>query len=95
VGRLLREAFLQQSAFSDDAYCPLPKQIVMLRSILAYYDALCDLIQRGRPFAECIQQGHPLRRDLFRMKEMAEDALTRTLPDLLARIDDWRRQDFR
>ena len=94
VGRLLREAFLQQSAFSDDAYCPLPKQIAMLRAILAYYDALCDLIQQGRPFAECIQQGHPLRRDLFRMKEMAEDALTRTVPDLLARIEDWRRQNF-
>ena len=36
TGRLLREDFLQQSAFDEhDAYCDPPKQLAMLRAIRA------------------------------------------------------------
>jgi len=49
-GRLLREDFLQQSAFDDvDAYCALGKQYTMLRVIHAAHEAMEDVIPRGVP----------------------------------------------
>jgi V/A-type H+/Na+-transporting ATPase subunit A len=49
-GRLLREDFLQQSAFDDvDAYCALTKQYTMLRVIHAAHEAMGDVVARGVP----------------------------------------------
>ena len=49
-GRLLREDFLQQSAFDDvDAYCALSKQYTMLRVINAAHEAMGDVVARGIP----------------------------------------------
>jgi len=40
VTRMIREDFLQQSAYSDtDSFCPLDKQFWMLSTIIAYYEA--------------------------------------------------------
>ena len=48
TGRLLREDFLQQSAFDEqDAYCSLPKQLAMLRTIRRAHDAFNAAIARG------------------------------------------------
>ena len=48
TGRLLREDFLQQSAFDDrDAYCALPKQLAMLRVIRRAHEALGAALERG------------------------------------------------
>jgi V/A-type H+-transporting ATPase subunit A len=47
-GRLLREDFLQQSAFDEiDAYCTLRKQHTMLRVIRAAHEAMEAVIGRG------------------------------------------------
>ena len=47
-GQLLREDFLQQSAFDDvDAYCALGKQYTMLRVIRAAHEAMDEAIGRG------------------------------------------------
>jgi V/A-type H+-transporting ATPase subunit A len=48
TGRLLREDFLQQSAFDDvDAYCALGKQYAMLRVIRAADEAMQEAVGRG------------------------------------------------
>jgi V/A-type H+-transporting ATPase subunit A len=48
TGRLLREDFLQQSAFDEqDAYCDPPKQIAMLRAIRAADSAMRAAVDRG------------------------------------------------
>lgn len=48
TGRLLREDFLQQSAFDEqDAYCDPPKQIAMLRAIRAADAAMTAAVGRG------------------------------------------------
>jgi V/A-type H+-transporting ATPase subunit A len=48
TGRLLREDFLQQSAFDEqDAYCDPPKQIAMLRAIRAADAAMRAAVDRG------------------------------------------------
>jgi V/A-type H+-transporting ATPase subunit A len=50
TGRLLREDFLQQSAFDDqDAYCDPPKQLAMLRAIRAADSAMLAAVDRGVP----------------------------------------------
>jgi V/A-type H+-transporting ATPase subunit A len=48
TGRLLREDFLQQSAFDEqDAYCDPPKQLAMLRAIRATDAAMTSAVARG------------------------------------------------
>jgi V/A-type H+/Na+-transporting ATPase subunit A len=48
TGRLLREDFLQQSAFDErDAYCDPPKQLAMLRAIRAADTAMNAAVARG------------------------------------------------
>ncbi|WP_445189175.1 V-type ATP synthase subunit A [Pseudonocardia sp. Cha107L01] len=50
TGRLLREDFLQQSAFDEqDAYCSPPKQVAMLRAIRAADAAMRAAVDRGAP----------------------------------------------
>jgi V/A-type H+-transporting ATPase subunit A len=50
TGRLLREDFLQQSAFDDvDAYCALGKQHAMLRVVRAAHEAMSAAVARGVP----------------------------------------------
>ena len=47
MGRLLREDFLQQSSFGDDAFCPLEKTYWMLKVILFYYDQVTAALQQS------------------------------------------------
>jgi len=50
TGRLLREDFLQQSAFDDvDAYCGLSKQHAMLRVVRAAHEAMTAAVARDVP----------------------------------------------
>jgi len=91
AGRLLREAFLQQSAFSEDAFCHLEKQFAMLRILLAYHDALDQRVRTGCfTFDQCIQESEPIRRQLFRLKEMSAEELQAALQGILQQIENWR-----
>jgi V/A-type H+/Na+-transporting ATPase subunit A len=48
TGRLLREDFLQQSAFDEqDAYCDPHKQLAMLRAIRTAHEAMSSAVARG------------------------------------------------
>jgi len=48
TGRLLREDFLQQSAFDEqDAYCDPEKQLAMLRAIRTAHEAMSSAVARG------------------------------------------------
>ncbi len=52
VGRLLREAVLQQSALSEaDAWCSPAKQAALLELVLALHDRAIDVVARGVPAA--------------------------------------------
>ena len=67
VGRMLREDFLQQSAVSDDAYCPLEKTYWMLKVILTFYDRMAAAIQAGMPVERVLVP--ELLEKIARMKE--------------------------
>lgn len=70
--RMLREDFLQQSAFGDtDAYCPFEKQLAMLQIILDFYDDALDAVKRGVAVSRILEL--PQKNEIARLKELPAD----------------------
>jgi V/A-type H+-transporting ATPase subunit A len=86
VGRILREDFLQQSAFSDDAFCPLEKTYWMLKVILAFHDQMAEALQRAVPLERVLVPA--VLDQMARMKEWPPELVPDLARELLTRIDD-------
>ena len=85
TGRLLREDFLQQSAFDElDAYCALGKQHAMLRVIRAAHDTMDAAVSRGIPI-ETLSSAAALR-EVARMRSWPEDVAGERAAGLIDRI---------
>jgi V/A-type H+-transporting ATPase subunit A len=68
VARMLREDFLQQSAFHQiDRFCPLVKTCWMLRVILTFHGRARVLLNKGFPLVTIA--GLPVVKEIGRMKE--------------------------
>ena len=75
VARMIREDYLQQSAYDDvDTYSSIQKQYRMLRAILSYGDQEQEAIGRGATVAQL--QKLPVRAKLTRMKSVPEKEMT-------------------
>jgi V/A-type H+/Na+-transporting ATPase subunit A len=84
-GRLLREDFLQQSAFDDvDAYCSLGKQFTMLRVIRAAHEAMAAVIVRGVPVDSLAEAASLL--EVARMRSWPDAEAVERADDLIERI---------
>ena len=84
-GRLLREDFLQQSAFDDvDAYCSLGKQYTMLRVIRAAHEAMGAVIGRGVPVDSLAEAASLL--EVARMRHWSDAEAVERADDLIERI---------
>jgi V/A-type H+-transporting ATPase subunit A len=71
VARMLREDYLQQSAYDEvDTYTSIQKQYRMLRAILNFGDREQDAIQRGAKVGDLTKL--PVRQKLSRMKWIPE-----------------------
>lgn len=71
VTRMLREDFLQQSAYHEiDSFCPLDKQYWMLKVILNFYERVNSALAEGVPLARMLKL--PLKAEIGRMKELRE-----------------------
>ncbi len=71
VARMIREDFLQQSAYDDvDTYTSIQKQTAMLRAILSLGDREAEAVQRGASLAQIGKL--PVRSKVSRMKWTAE-----------------------
>ena len=78
VTRMIREDFLQQSAYSDtDSFCPIEKQYLMLKVIMTYYTSVIEAMNRGITLKQV--QGLPLKADIGRMKEIQEINLVQAM----------------
>ncbi|NYT16391.1 MAG: V-type ATP synthase subunit A [Methanomicrobiales archaeon] len=89
VTQMIREDFLQQSAYSDtDSFCPLDKQYWMLKAIQAYDTAITDAIERGVSLKQI--GSVPLKAEIARMKELSavEDirALSEKIPQQIGAL---------
>jgi V/A-type H+-transporting ATPase subunit A len=68
VTRMIREDFLQQSAYSDtDSFCPVEKQYRMLKVIMEFYESMNAAMSRGVSLRQI--QALPLRAGIGRMKD--------------------------
>ncbi len=85
TGRLLREDFLQQSAFDDiDAYSSLPKQHALLQVLRATHEAMAEAVARG--VSADTARAVPALRELARMRTWPDDEVARNAHALTERI---------
>ena len=71
VTRMVREDFLQQSAYHEvDSFCPLEKQYWMLKVILAFYDRTSEAMNRGVALNKILKL--PWKAEIGRMKELGD-----------------------
>ena len=71
VTRMIREDFLQQSAYHEiDSFCPLEKQYWMLKVILNFYNRTSEAMNRGVALNKILKL--PLKPEIGRMKELAD-----------------------
>jgi V/A-type H+/Na+-transporting ATPase subunit A len=83
VTRMIREDFLQQSAYHEiDSFCPLEKQYWMLKVILNFYDRTSEAMNRGVALNKILKL--PLKQEIGRMKELADVS---KIKDLIGEID--------
>ena len=75
---MIREDFLQQSAYHDvDSFCPLKKQYMMLKVILNFYNRTSEAMNRGIGLNKILKL--PLKPEIGRMKELADVEKIRNL----------------
>jgi V/A-type H+-transporting ATPase subunit A len=83
VTRMIREDFLQQSAYHEiDSFCPLEKQYWMLKVILNFYNRTSEAMNRGVALNKILKL--PLKQEIGRMKELADVS---KIKDLTGEID--------
>ena len=83
VTRMIREDFLQQSAYHEiDSFCPLEKQYWMLKVILNFYNRTSEAMNRGVALNKILKL--PLKPEIGRMKELAD---VTKIKDLIEEID--------
>lgn len=89
VARMIREDFLQQSAFHEvDMYSPPKKTLLMMKAIMTFYDLALDSLKKGIT-VESIRK-LPCRIKIGRMKDIAGDRVEEAFSNLIQDI----RRDF-
>jgi V/A-type H+-transporting ATPase subunit A len=85
VGRMLREDFLQQSAYGDDAFCPLEKTYWMLKVLLTFYDRMTDALQRQVSLEQVLRP--TVLDQIARMREWPPEAAPSCAHELISYIE--------
>jgi V/A-type H+-transporting ATPase subunit A len=86
VGRIIREAFLQQDAFHEnDAYCSMAKAQGIMKMILAFYEQAKKALTTGVPIDDLIQ--NPVLGKISQARFIAEDRFQDYRDEVLGEID--------
>ncbi len=86
VARMLREDFLQQSAYHEiDRFCPLSKANVMLRAIMTFHRRIPAALAAGVSLERVTAL--PVVAEIARMKELPIESVVEKLQGLVARIE--------
>jgi V/A-type H+-transporting ATPase subunit A len=86
IARMLREDFLQQSAYHEiDRFCPVPKAYWMLRIILAFGQLAKSALSGGVTLEEIMS--YPVVAEIARMKELPVTDAPDQLQDLLHKVE--------
>ncbi|OLS24850.1 MAG: V-type ATP synthase alpha chain [Candidatus Heimdallarchaeota archaeon LC_3] len=73
VTRLIREAFLQQNAYSSDSFCTIEKQYKMLKAIHNFNTAMNRLFQEGATLENMMDTFRPQIIDINNFKWMEDE----------------------
>jgi V/A-type H+-transporting ATPase subunit A len=85
-GKMIREAYLAQSAFHErDAFCSLSKQYGMLAVILHLHRRLLGALDGGLALEDLL--GLPLRDHVARMRDLPGEGIGEALEGLRHRLD--------
>lgn len=85
AGKMLREDFLQQSAYSDvDSDCPLTKSYGILKAIIRLYDEASAALKRGMLLDEILNLKQI--EEIARMKETPKDQFETYIADWFKRL---------
>lgn len=86
IAKMIREDFLQQSAFDEiDTYCSLQKQFMMLSSIIQMGKLQSDALDKGVTMS--MLQSIQSREKISRMKEVKEDGVKKYYEELLVEMN--------
>ena len=78
VTRMLREDYLQQSAYDPvDSFCPLDKQYLMLKVIYTFYEVANEAMDSGISLKQILEL--PQKTEISRMKELEDISLIKAL----------------
>ena len=84
--RSIREDYLHQNAFDPtDTYTSLPKQVLMMRAILSFYDKAREALQNGANIELLV--GLPVRERSGRFKYEPEDKVQAEFESIEAQLD--------
>ncbi|HHY83452.1 MAG TPA: V-type ATP synthase subunit A [Clostridiales bacterium] len=87
AARSIREDFLHQDAFHEvDTYTPLEKQYLMMKLVLAYYDAALEAMDRGADIERLVQL--PVRERIGRFKYISVDRVQAEYESILKKLSD-------
>jgi len=87
VARMIREDFLQQSAYSDaDTYCTPGKAGLMLKTILRFHEMAQDMLNAGVPYEDI--RTSPIVYRIARMKDLFNEESAEKIKELWAEMDD-------
>lgn len=84
AGKMLREDFLQQSAYSDDAHCPPQKSYGILKAILRFYDEATAALKRGMLLDDILNLKQI--EEIARMKDVLKNEFPTYLEGWLQRL---------
>ena len=84
AGKMLREDFLQQSAFGDDAFSPFPKSYGILKAILTFYDEAAVALKRGMLMDDILNL--PAIEQIARLKEVSKEQFEAHITEFLRQL---------
>ncbi|MBU4438599.1 MAG: V-type ATP synthase subunit A [Firmicutes bacterium] len=86
AARSIREDFLHQDAFHEvDTYTPLEKQYLMMKLMLAFYDATMAGLKKGIPVDQLVKL--PIRERIGRIKYVASDGVQEEYDRIIKELD--------
>lgn len=84
IGRMIREVFLQQNAFSaDDAFSSLEKTGGILNALVTFYEEAQRTLEQGIPLARIM--GLPVREEVARLRDFPSDGFAPRKQDVMER----------
>ncbi|MBN2372676.1 V-type ATP synthase subunit A [bacterium] len=87
TAKLIKDSFLQQSAFDDlDTYAVPKKQFLMLKVIMHFYHRACEIIKSHLPIYRLLEM--PVLNDIHRMKTNIPNNDTKPFDIILQQIDE-------